>query len=43
MTVTVRTQSDYRDPPLDCLVVSPTNPRKTFDEDAMQELVSSIR
>jgi len=43
MTTTVRTQSDYRDLPLDWLVVSPTNPRKTFDEDAMQELAASIR
>jgi ParB family chromosome partitioning protein len=43
MTVTVQTQSEYRDLPLDWLVVSPTNPRKTFDEDAMQELAASIR
>jgi ParB family chromosome partitioning protein len=43
MTTTVQTQSDYRDLPLDWLVVSPTNPRKTFDEDAMQELAASIR
>ncbi|HUZ96489.1 MAG TPA: ParB/RepB/Spo0J family partition protein [Edaphobacter sp.] len=43
MTTTVQTQSDYRDLPLDWLVVSPTNPRKTFDEDAMRELAASIR
>ncbi len=43
MTTTVQTQSEYRDLPLDWLVVSPTNPRKTFDEDAMQELAASIR
>jgi ParB family transcriptional regulator, chromosome partitioning protein len=43
MTTTVQTQSDYRDLPLDWLVVSPTNPRKTFDEAAMQELAASIR
>jgi ParB family transcriptional regulator, chromosome partitioning protein len=43
MTTTVQTQSDYRDLPLDWLVVSPTNPRKTFHEDAMQELAASIR
>jgi ParB family chromosome partitioning protein len=43
MTTTVQTQSEYRDLPLDCLVVSPTNPRKTFNEDAMQELAASIR
>jgi ParB family chromosome partitioning protein len=41
--VQVQTQSEYRDLPLDWLVVSPTNPRKTFDEDAMQELAASIR
>jgi ParB family chromosome partitioning protein len=43
MTVTVQTQSEYCDLPLDWLVVSPTNPRKTFDEDAMKELAASIR
>jgi ParB-like chromosome segregation protein Spo0J len=43
MTTTLQTQSEYRDLPLDWLVVSPTNPRKTFDEDAMQELAASIR
>ncbi|MFY9853176.1 MAG: ParB/RepB/Spo0J family partition protein [Terracidiphilus sp.] len=43
MTTTVQTQSEYRDLPLDWLVVSPTNPRKTFDEAAMQELAASIR
>ena len=43
MTSTVQTQSEYRDLPLDWLVVSPTNPRKTFAEDAMQELAASIR
>jgi ParB family chromosome partitioning protein len=43
MTTTVQTQSEYRDLPLDWLVGSPTNPRKTFDEDAMQELAASIR
>lgn len=43
MTNSVQTQSDYRDLPLDWLVVSPTNPRKTFDEAAMQELAASIR
>jgi ParB family chromosome partitioning protein len=43
MTTTVQIQSDYRDLPLDWLVISPTNPRKTFDEDAMQELAASIR
>jgi ParB family chromosome partitioning protein len=43
MTTTVQTQSEYRDLPLDLLVVSPTNPRRTFDEDAMNELAASIR
>ncbi len=43
MTTTVQTQPEYRDLPLDWLVVSPTNPRKTLDEDAMQELAASIR
>jgi len=42
MTITVQTQSEYRDLPLDWLVVSPTNPRKTFDEDAMQELADYV-
>src|ERR1700721_135926 len=43
MTTTVHTQSEYRDLPLDWLVISPTNPRKTFDEAAMQELAASTR
>jgi ParB family chromosome partitioning protein len=43
MTITIQSQSEYRDLPLDWLVVSPTNPRKTFDEDAMRELAASIR
>ncbi len=43
MNTTVQTLSKYRDLPLDWLVVSPTNPRKTFDEAAMQELAASIR
>ncbi len=43
MTTTVETQSEYRDLPIGWLVVSPTNPRKTFDEAAMQELAASIR
>ena len=43
MTTTVQIQSEYRDLPLDWLVISPTNPRKTFDKDAMQELAASIR
>ena len=43
MSTTVQIQSEYRDLPLDWLVISPTNPRKTFDEDTMQELAASIR
>jgi len=42
MTTTVQTQSEYRNLPLDWLVVSPTNPRKSFDEDAMQELADFV-
>jgi ParB family chromosome partitioning protein len=43
MTTTVQTQSEYRDLPMDWLVESPTNPRQTFNEDAMLELAASIR
>ena len=42
-TVQVQAQSEYRDLPIDWLVESPTNPRQTFDEDAMKELSESIR
>jgi ParB family chromosome partitioning protein len=43
MTTTVQTQSEYRDLPIDWLIESTTNPRQTFEEDAMQELAASIR
>ena len=43
MTTTVQVQSDYRDLPIDWLVESTTNPRQTYDADAMQELAESIR
>jgi ParB family transcriptional regulator, chromosome partitioning protein len=43
MTTAVQTQSEYCDLPIDWLVESSTNPRQTFDEDAMQELAASIR
>lgn len=43
MTTAVQTQSEYRDLPIDWLVESSTNPRQTFDEDALQELAASIR
>ena len=42
MTTAVQTLSEYRNLPLDWLVVSPTNPRKTFDEDTMQELAAFV-
>ena len=42
MATAVQTLSEYRDLPLDWLVVSPTNPRKTFDEDTMQELAAFV-
>jgi ParB family chromosome partitioning protein len=35
--------SDYRDLPLEQLVESPTNPRKRYDQAALQELAESIR
>ena len=43
MTATVQTLSEYRDLPIDWLIESTTNPRQTFEEDAMQELAASIR
>ncbi len=43
MTTAVQTQSEYRDLPLDCLIESPTNPRRVYDEQAMEELAASIR
>jgi ParB family chromosome partitioning protein len=43
MTNSVQTQSEYRDLPIDWLIESTTNPRQTFEEDAMQELADSIR
>jgi ParB family chromosome partitioning protein len=43
MTTTITNASEYRDLPIDWLVQSPTNPRKTFDEDGMNELAASIR
>jgi len=42
-TVQMQSQSEYRDMPIDWLVESPTNPRQTFDQDAMRELAESIR
>ena len=40
---TVTVQSEYRDLPLESLVESPANPRRTFDEEALTELANSIR
>jgi len=40
---TVTVQSEYRDLPLESLVESPVNPRRTFDEEALTELANSIR
>jgi ParB family transcriptional regulator, chromosome partitioning protein len=40
---TVTIASEYRDLPLESLVESPVNPRRTFEEDALNELASSIR
>lgn len=36
-------QSEYRDLPLESLVESPLNPRRSFDENALAELTESIR
>lgn len=41
-TAQVQAQSEYRDLPIDWLVESPTNPRQTFDEDAMKELADFV-
>jgi len=40
---TVTVQSEYRDLPLESLVESPANPRRTFDEESLTELANSIR
>ena len=42
METTVINAIEYRDLPLDWLHVSPTNPRKSFDEEAMHQLAASI-
>jgi len=39
----VELQSEYRDLPLESLVESPLNPRRSFDQDALAELAESIR
>ncbi len=43
MTTTVATQSEYRNLPTLSLTESANNPRKTFDETALNELAESIR
>ncbi len=43
MTTAVQTQSEYRSVPLAQLQESPANPRRVFDDAAMQELAASIR
>jgi ParB family chromosome partitioning protein len=43
MAVTVQTQSEYRNLPILNLTESPANPRRMFDETALNELASSIR
>jgi ParB family chromosome partitioning protein len=42
MESTIANATEYRDLPLDWLCVSPTNPRKSFDEDEMHQLAASI-
>jgi ParB family chromosome partitioning protein len=36
-------QSEYRNLPLDALIESPNNPRRSFDETSLNELAESIR
>lgn len=43
MTTQIQTASDYRDIPLDWLTTSPTNPRRVFSEQELNELAESIR
>ncbi len=43
MTTAVPTQSEYRNLPLDNLIESSINPRRIFDEAALNELAESIR
>ena len=43
MTTTVEMQSEYRNLPILNLTESPANPRRTFDETALNELAESIR
>lgn len=43
MTTAVQTQSEYRNLPMAVLQESPTNPRRRFDERALEELAASVR
>jgi ParB family chromosome partitioning protein len=43
MTTATAAQSEYRDLPLAQLQESPANPRRVFDDAALQELAASIR
>jgi len=43
MTTTVEMQSEYRNLPILNLIESPANPRRAFDETALDELAESIR
>ena len=43
MTTAVEMQSEYRDLPILNLTESPANPRRTFDEMALNELAESIK
>lgn len=43
MTTAVQTKSEYRNLPLLSLTESAANPRRTFDEAALNELAESIK
>jgi ParB family chromosome partitioning protein len=43
MSNTVTHAAEYRDLPLSMLTESTTNPRRIFEDDALQELANSIR
>jgi ParB family chromosome partitioning protein len=43
MTTAVQTQAEYRNLPLDSLIECSINPRRIFDETALNELAESIR
>jgi ParB family chromosome partitioning protein len=42
MTTTVINATEYRDLPLDTLIESPNNPRKSFDEASLNELADFV-